>query len=492
MGKHIVAIDQGTTQTTVLVLSDQLEILAKESVEFPQVFPATGWVEHDPEAIWKSVTEALPATLTKAGISGADIGGIGITNQRETSIIWDRRTGRPIYNAIVWQCRRTADLCEKLKKAGHKDIIRHRTGLVLDPYFSGTKIQWLLDNVQDARKQATSSKLCFGTVDSYLVWKLTDGASHVTDLTNASRTLLCDIHSGAWDRELLSLFGIPAELLPTIVSSSETVGETRNVPGLPDGIPIAGLAGDQQAALFGQACFERGSAKCTYGTGAFLMMNVGREPVVSTHNLLTTVAWKLQGNITYALEGSLFIAGALVQWLRDGLGIIAAAPDIEALANQVPDSGGVVFVPALTGLGAPHWRPEAKGLISGLTRSTTKAHIARACLDGIALQVTDLIDSMERDAGQPIAVLKVDGGASANNLLMQLQADLLSIPISRPVSLETTAIGAAFLAGLATGVWKDQREIGLAWREQRRFEPGKTKQEIDAIRATWNDALKKA
>jgi glycerol kinase len=492
MGKRIVAIDQGTTQTTVLVLSEQLEIQAKASVEFPQLFPAAGWVEHNPQAIWKSVTDALQAALAKAGITGSDIAGIGITNQRETSIIWERHSGRPIYNAIVWQCRRTADLCEKLKQGGHADIIRDRTGLVLDPYFSGTKIQWLLDNVQGARKQAGASKLCFGTVDSYLVWKLTDGGSHVTDLTNASRTLLCDIHKGCWDDALLKLFEIPRELLPTIVDSAEVVGETHNVPGLPDGIPIAGIAGDQQAALFGQACFERGSAKCTYGTGAFLMMNLGNEPVLSNNNLLTTVAWKLNGTITYALEGSLFVAGAAVQWLRDGLGIIDQASDIEELAARVPDSGGVVFVPALTGLAAPHWRPEAKGLISGLTRATTTAHIARACLDGIALQVSDLIDAMQRDAGQAIAILKVDGGASANDFLMQLQADLLSIPLSRPTSLETTAIGAAFLAGLATGVWKDQQDIASAWREQRRFEPALSKQKITTIRESWNNALKKA
>ncbi|MCP4199396.1 MAG: glycerol kinase GlpK [Proteobacteria bacterium] len=492
MGKHIIAIDQGTTQTTVLVLSEQLEIQAKASVEFPQVFPATGWVEHNPEAIWKSVADALQAALAKAGITGSDIAGIGITNQRETSIIWERHTGRPIYNAIVWQCRRTAGLCKRLEQGGHADIIRNRTGLVLDPYFSGTKIQWLLDNVQDARKQAGTSKLCFGTVDSYLVWKLTDGTSHVTDLTNASRTLLCDIHNGRWDDDLLKIFDIPRELLPSIVNSAEIIGETRNVQGLPDGIPIAGIAGDQQAALFGQACFERGSAKCTYGTGAFLMMNLGNEPVISNNNLLTTVAWKLNNNITYALEGSLFVAGAAVQWLRDGLGIIEQVSEIEELATRVPDSGGVVFVPALTGLAAPHWRPQARGLISGLTRSTTKAHIARACLDGIALQVADLIDAMQKDTGQAIALLKVDGGASANDFLMQLQADFLSIPLSRPTSLETTAIGAAFLAGLATGVWKDQQDIASAWREQRRFEPGASKLEIATIRESWDNALKKA
>jgi glycerol kinase len=492
MAKHLCAIDQGTTQTTVLVLSEELEILSRVSREFSQIYPHPGWVEHDPEAIWTSVSGALNSALRKAGITGDDLAGIGITNQRETTVLWERATGRPIYNAIVWQCRRTTDLCDELRKGGHAETFSQATGLVLDPYFSGTKVRWILDNVADARARAQAGELAFGTMDSYLVWKLTGGASHVTDLSNASRTLMCNIHRGAWDPELLKLLDVPASLLPRIVGCAEAVGETRGVDGLPDGIPIAGMAGDQQAALFGQACFTEGSVKCTYGTGSFLMMNVGDEPVSSSRGLLTTVAWKLDDRITYALEGSLFIAGAAVQWLRDGLGIIANAHEIERLAMEVDDTGGVIFVPALAGLGAPHWRPEARGIISGLTRSTTSAHLARACLEGIALQVSDLIDAMQLDADRPLNVLKVDGGAAANDLLMQFQADVLQTTLSRPVNLETTAIGAAFLAGLGTGVWKDTDAIREAWREERRFEPSLSAEAVGAIRGRWHEAVAKA
>jgi len=492
MARHLCAIDQGTTQTTVMVLSDQLEILSRVSREFPQIYPHPGWVEHDPEAIWTSVSGALGSALRKAGITGDDLAGIGITNQRETTVLWERATGRPVHNAIVWQCRRTADLCDELRKAGHAETVSAATGLVLDPYFSGTKVRWILDTVAGARARADAGELAFGTVDSYLVWKLTGGASHVTDLSNASRTLLCNIHRGEWDPELLGLLDVPASLLPRIAGCAEVVGETRGVDGLPDGIPIAGMAGDQQAALFGQACFSEGSVKCTYGTGSFLMMNVGGSPVSSSRGLLTTVAWKLDDRITYALEGSLFIAGAAVQWLRDGMGLISNAPEVERLALEVPDSGGVIFVPALAGLGAPHWRPEARGIISGLTRSTTRAHLARACLEGIALQVSDLIDAMQLDADRPLDVLKVDGGAAANDLLMQMQSDVLQTTLSRPVNLETTAIGAAFLAGLGTGVWKDTDAIRLAWKEERRFEPSLTLETANAIRQRWREAVAKA
>lgn len=492
MAKHLVAIDQGTTQTTALILGEDLEILARASREFPQIYPQHGWVEHDPEAIWGSVTAALRQALSASGVSPTDIAGVGITNQRETTVLWDRRTDAPIHNAIVWQCRRTADLCEALRKDGHEERVRHLTGLVLDPYFSGTKIRWILDHVPGARARAEAGELAFGTIDSYLAWKLTHGASHVTDLSNASRTLLCNLRTGDWDESMLELLQIPRAVLPRISACAEIVGETRGVPGLPDGIPVAGMAGDQQAALFGQACFEVGQAKCTYGTGAFLMMNVGAEPVASARGLLTTVAWKLGNDITYALEGSLFIAGAAVQWLRDGLGIISSAAQIEALAGEVPDSGGVIFVPALAGLGAPHWRAEARGLITGLTRGTTRAHLARACLEGIALQVSDLIEAMEADAGRGLGVLRVDGGAAANDLLMQFQADMLRRTLSRPANLETTAFGAAFLAGLGAGVWRSTSAISSAWKEARRFTPALPEAEADAIKARWRQAVSRA
>lgn len=492
MGQHIIAIDQGTTQTTVLILSNTLEVKGKASLEFKQIYPKSGWVEHDPEDIWTTVTKALGKALAQSGVAPSDIAGIGITNQRETTVLWERSTGKPVYNAIVWQCRRTADLCEKLKLEGHNKEVRDRTGLVLDPYFSGTKVRWILDNVPGTRERAEKGELCFGTIDSYLVWKLTGGQSHVTDITNASRTLLCNIKTGNWDEKLLKMLLVPEAILPRIVSCAEEVGRTIGLPGLPDGIPIAGMAGDQQAALFGQACFEKGAAKCTYGTGAFLMMNVGEEPVASTHDLLTTVAWKIGDKITYALEGSLFISGAAVQWLRDGLGIIDSASEVEALARQVPDAGGVIFVPALAGLGAPHWRPHARGLITGITRSTTKSHLARACLEGMALQVVDLLDAMQLDASRTIRVLKVDGGAAANDLLMQIQSDLMGTTLSRPTSLEATGIGAAFLAGLGSGVWKTQEDIAKAWKEERRFEPDRPSEEIAAFRKRWNEALSRA
>lgn len=492
MTKYLCAIDQGTTTSTVLLLTDALEVKAKVSREFPQIFPQSGWVEHDAEAIWSSVTAALGAALDQAGIPGSEIAAIGITNQRETTVVWEKATQRPIHHAIVWQCRRTADLCAALRDAGHSDTFRKATGLVLDPYFSGTKLRWILDHVDGARARAGKGELRFGTIDSWIVAKLTGGASHVTDLSNASRTLLCDIRTGDWSPELCKLLDVPMEVLPRVTGCAEVVGHTRGVPGLPDGIPIAGMAGDQQAALFGQACFEEGHAKCTYGTGAFLLMNVGRTPVASSRGLLTTVAWKLGSEITYALEGSVFIAGAAVQWLRDGLKLIASAAEVEALAREVPDSGGVIFVPALAGIGAPHWRPEARGAITGITRGTTRAHLARACLEGVALQVSDLIDAMQLDAGKSIPVLKVDGGASANDLLMQYQCDVLKTPLSRPTYVETTAIGAAFLAGIGAGVFPGPKAIADAWREERRFWPKLPAEEVEAIRKRWQQAVAKA
>jgi len=488
--RHVIAIDQGTTSTTVLVLDENLTLKAKASHEFPQIYPQPGWVEHDANAIYHTVCRALGDALRQAGISGSSIAGIGITNQRETTVVWSRSDSQPIANAIVWQDRRTAPLCEKLKAEGHEARVRATTGLVLDPYFSGTKIRWLLENVEGARRRAEQGELAFGTIDSWLVYRLSGGRAHVTDVSNASRTLLLSLATLDWDAGMLELFGVPSAILPRICSSSEVYGTTRRVPGLPDGIPIAGMAGDQQAALFGQACFAPGHAKCTYGTGAFLLMNTGERPVPSRNGLITTVAWRLgNGQTTYALEGSAFIAGALVQWLRDGLGIIKKSGDIEALARSVPDSGGVTVVPALAGLGAPHWRPEARGLITGITRGTTAGHIARAALEGIALQIHDLLRAMEADLGRPLGLLKVDGGAAVNDILMQFQSDILGVTISRPAMVETTALGAAFLAGLATGIWPSLEHIAQAWREERRFEPRMSAEEVQAHLARWQRAV---
>jgi glycerol kinase len=491
--RYVMAIDQGTTSTTVVILDERLQLCAKASHEFPQIYPEPGQVEHDPEQIWASVVRAIGDAVAQARIAPGDLAGIGITNQRETTLVWERAGGRPIAHAIVWQDRRTAPLCAELKAAGHEARFRSRTGLVLDPYFSGTKIRWLLDHVTGARARAERGDLCFGTIDTYLVWRLTGGAAHVTDVSNASRTLLCDLERLDWDPELCALLEVPRALLPTVRSSSEEYGRTRGVPGLPDGLPVCGMAGDQQAALFGQACFAPGAAKCTYGTGAFLLMNTGTRPVPSQRGLLTTVAWRLGAQpAVYALEGSAFIAGAMVQWLRDGLGIIRTAAEIEPLAREVSDSGGVVVVPALAGLGAPYWRPEARGVITGLTRGTTAAHLARATLEGIALMNHDLLRAMEADAGKPLAVLKVDGGAAVNDLLMQFQADVLGVAISRPAVVETTALGASFLAGLAAGVWGSTDAITAAWREERRFTPAAPRGEIDAHLARWAAAVAKA
>jgi glycerol kinase len=488
--RHVIAIDQGTTGSTVLVLDEQLKLRGRGYKEFRQIYPKPGWVEHDPEDIWTSVTFALQAALKD--IEPSSIAAIGITNQRETSVLWDRKSGKAVHNAIVWQDRRTADRCAELKASGKEARVKELTGLTLDPYFSGTKVSWLLHNVDGLAASARDGSLAFGTIDCYLLSRLTSGAVHATDVTNASRTLLFDINALAWSDELCETIGVPRALLPEVVASSGVVGTTKGVPGLPDGIPIAGLAGDQQSALFGQACYTPGDAKCTYGTGAFILMNTGDKPVASKSGLLTTVAWKIGDELRYALEGSAFIAGAAVQWLRDGLQFFSSATEIEALASSVPDSGGVIVVPAFAGLGAPHWRPEARGTISGLTRGTTRAHIARATLEGIALQNVDILRAMERDSGRELTMLKVDGGASANDLLMQFQSDVLGVQISRPDVVETTALGALFLAGLGTGVWKDQDEVRKTWREQKRFVPTSDRARVNEHLARWDAAVAKA
>jgi glycerol kinase len=489
VASHVLAIDQGTTGTTALILDSRLALRAKVNQELRQIFPRPGWVEHDLEDVWGSTVSTVQRALREAGLRGQDIAAIGITNQRETTALWDRRSSRPLHHAIVWQDRRTTDLCAALKAAGHEPALREKTGLVLDPYFSATKLRWLLDNVRGARARAEAGEAAFGTIDSFLVWRLTGGAVHVTDTSNASRTLLMDLRSRRWDRELLDLFGVPPNVLPEIRASSEVYGTTKGVTGLPDGIPVAGIAGDQQAALFGQACFQPGEAKCTYGTGAFLLQNVGPEPVQSSRGLLATVAWTVGGETTYALEGSSFIAGAAVQWLRDGLKIIKSAPEVEALAREVKSTGDLVFVPALAGLGAPHWRPQARGLVRGIDRSTTAAHLARATLEGIAFLIFDLAEAMRAEAGKPFPVFRVDGGACQNDLLMQFQADLLDVVVERPRMIETTALGAAFLAGLATGVWKDREEIRRAFKVQKRFEPKMKPVEREQHLAKWRKAV---
>ena len=449
--RKLLAIDQGTTGSTAIVLTLDGETLGKKTVEFPQHFPKPGWVEHDAEQIWKSVEEAVSGALSAARIAGTDIGAIGITNQRETTLVWDRQTGKPVHRAIVWQCRRTAEECDRLKAEGAEPLVRKKTGLVIDAYFSGTKIAWILDAVSGARARADRGELAFGTIDAFLVHRLTGGAVHATDVTNASRTLLMDIDALVWDDEMLRLFRVPASVLPKIVPSAGPIGETRGVSFLPDGIPITGIAGDQQAALFGQACFGEGDAKCTYGTGAFALMNIGKRPLASGHGLITTVAWQLAGkdsSPTYALEGSAFIAGAAVQWLRDGLGLITTAADIESLARKVESSEGVAFVPALAGLGAPYWDQNARGTITGITRGTTAAHLARATLEGIAFEVWDLLEAMTKDAGRELVALKVDGGAAKNDLLAQFQADVAQVTVVRPTEVESTGRGAAMLAGV--------------------------------------------
>lgn len=484
----ILAIDQGTTGTTALLLDRHVQVVAAHNVEFPNHYPEPGHVEHDVAEIWESVEAAVRGALAAAG--DVTVRAVGITNQRETSLFWDKETGEPIHRALVWQDRRTADRCQALKDAGHEAKFKEKTGLVLDPYFSGTKAGWLLDHVPGARERAEKGELLFGTIDAWLAWRLC--GAHATDPSNASRTLLFNIREMQWDEELCGILGVPMASLPRVCDNAEVLGETRGLGFLPDGIPVAGMAGDQQSALFGQACFAPGSAKCTYGTGAFVLMNTGTWPVASDSGLLTTVGWRLGGETTYALEGSAFIAGAAVQWLRDGLGLIEKASDIEALAASVPDSGGVVFVPALAGLGAPHWRPDARGLVTGITGGTTKAHLARAVLDGIALQISDILRAMAADAGTPLTELKVDGGAARNNLLMQFQADVLGVTCVRPTVLETTALGAAFLAGLGAGLWASTDAIREAWAEDRRFDADMADDDRAAHLAAWAAAVDKA
>jgi glycerol kinase len=490
--RHLLAIDQGTTGSTVMVLDTNANVRGRATRDFPQHFPTPGHVEHDADEIWTSVLEAIAGAYRTSGLDPKDCIGIGITNQRETTLIWERDRGTQIHRAIVWQDRRTASHCRNLEAQGLLPLFRKRTGLVLDPYFSGTKIEWLLDHVPHARRRAELGDLAFGTIDSFLVSRLSGGKVHITDVTNASRTLLFDIHHLAWDDELCSHLHVPKAVLPEVKSSSEIYGTTKNVPGLPDGIPIAGIAGDQQAALFGQTCFEIGDAKCTYGTGAFLLVNTGDKAPESKNGLITTVAWKLGDTTCYALEGSAFIAGAAVQWLRDGLGIIKSSEEVEALAASVPNSGGVVFVPALAGLGAPHWDPDARGLIYGMTRGTTAAHLARATLEGVALQVGDLARAIAADMARPIGRLRVDGGASRNDLFMQFQADVLDVTIERPANTETTALGAAYLAGLAVGAFPDLSAILKTHHIERRISPTMSASDRDAHLARWQGAVRRA
>ncbi len=492
MAKYVLAIDQGTTGSTALLIGEDMLVKAKGYREFRQIYPEPGWVEHDLEDIWDSVRAAVRDALQTADVDGSEIVAIGITNQRETVGIWEKNSGKPVYNALVWQDRRTANRCAMLKEEGWEEKISEKTGLLLDPYFSGTKIEWMLQHIEGIEERAKAGELAAGTIDTFLVWRLSGGKAHITDVTNASRTLLFNIHKLDWDNELLELFGIPRVLLPEVKSSSEVYGTTLGLDFLPDGIPIAGIAGDQQAALFGQACFEFGDAKCTYGTGAFMLVNTGNKPVMSKNRLLTTVAWQIGNETVYALEGSAFIAGAAVQWLRDGLKIIDSAPEIEELAKQVEDSEGVVVVPAFVGLGAPHWRADARGIITGITRGTTRAHIARATLEGIALEIYDLASAMEQDMGAEIGTLKVDGGAAANNLLMQLQADLLRTPVVRPKIIETTGLGAGFLAGLAVGFWDGLDAIRTGWHKDREFSAEMDDDKRNKMIALWRDAVEKA
>ena len=486
--KYILSLDQGTSSSRAIVFDHDGNICSVAQMEFTQYFPQPGWVEHDPMEIWSSEAAVIAEAITKLGINGKDLAAIGITNPRETTIVWDAETGVPVYHAIVWQDRRTSAFCDSLKEQGLVDKIREKTGLIIDAYFSGTKIKWILDHVPGAREKAEAGKLRFGTVDSWLVWQLTRGEVHITDVSNASRTMLFNINTLEWDKELLELLDIPASMMPVVKSSSEVYGHTKTTIFAHE-VPIAGIAGDQQAALFGQMCTDPGSVKNTYGTGCFLLMNTGTKPILSKNNLLTTVAWKIGDEVNYALEGSIFVGGSVVQWLRDGLGIIRSSSEIEALAASVPDNGGVFFVPALTGMGAPYWDQYAHGVICGITRGTTAAHIARAALEGIAFQTMDIVRAMEKDAGVPLAELKVDGGASRNNLMMQFQADILDANVVRPVVTETTAMGACYLAGLAVGYWNSLNEIKAQWQVERCFQPSGN--DVAPAISGWEDAIKR-
>ncbi|HET9023024.1 MAG TPA: glycerol kinase GlpK [Burkholderiaceae bacterium] len=490
MSEYVLALDQGTTSSRAIVFDRRGSIVAVAQKEFRQIFPQPGWVEHDAGEIWSSQIECAQSALRQAGASASNCVAIGVTNQRETVVLWDRATGAPVSNAIVWQDRRTAERCAELRAMGAEERVRAKTGLVLDPYFSATKLAWLLDHVPGARARAERGELAFGTIDSWLIWNLTGGSAHVTDVSNASRTLLFNLATLRWDDELLELFRIPRDVLPRVTASSETVGVTALLGGE---IPIAGNAGDQQAATFGQACFSSGMAKNTYGTGAFMLMNVGASPQASANRLLATAGWTLSGGApAFMLEGSVFVAGAVVQWLRDGLSLFARSDDVEALARQVPDAGGVFLVPAFVGLGAPHWDPDARGTIIGLTRGTTKAHVARAALESIALQSYDVLEAMQRDAAQPLTELRVDGGAARNDLLMQFQADVMGVPVVRPVVTETTALGAAYLAGLATGFWAGTDELATLWKAERRFEPAMGRDQRDAKVDEWRRAVERS
>lgn len=485
---HILALDSGTTSCRAIVFDHDGGVRAVAQKEFAQHYPKPGWVEHDPLDIWTAQAGVAVEALARAGLGATDIAAVGITNQRETTVVWDRRTGRPVTNAIVWQDRRTAPFCDRLRADGHEQLIRDKTGLVIDAYFSGSKLAWVLDNVPGARADAEAGHLLFGTIDTWLVWKLTDGRLHLTDSSNAARTMLYDIHAGRWDDELLKLFRVPAGMLPEVRASSEVYGEVTSSLGL-GRVPIAGIAGDQQAALFGQLCTEPGLTKNTYGTGCFMLQCTGPKAVASKNKLVTTVAWTVGGRTDYALEGSVFIAGAVVQWLRDGLGLIRSAEDVNALAATVPDNGGVYLVPAFAGLGAPHWDAYARGTIVGITRGTTAGHLARAAVESIAYQSADLLDAMRADAGQPVAELRVDGGASRSDLLMQFQADLLGVPVVRPAVTETTALGAAYLAGLAVGYWKSPADIAAQRVVEKRFEPTMPPDRARELRDTWTRAV---
>ncbi|SHF04207.1 glycerol kinase [Mariniphaga anaerophila] len=491
MCNYVLAFDSGTTSNRAILFNHSGEIVGTAQQEFEQIYPQPGWVEHNPRDIWETQLKVTRDAIESNNVSPSDIAGIGITNQRETTVVWNRDTGEPVYNAIVWQDRRTAGICDELKARGLEHFFIEKTGLVIDAYFSGTKIKWILDNVEGARDLAKAGKLAFGTVDTWLIWKLTGGKLHVTDVTNACRTLLFNIHTLEWDDELLEILGVPKEILPEVKQSSEVYGKTE--PELFGGeIPIAGIAGDQQAALFGQMCIKEGMVKNTYGTGCFVMKNTGSKPIASKHNLLTTIAWQINGKTTYALEGSIFVGGAVVQWLRDQLGIIRSSAEIEELASQVPDSGGVSFVQAFVGLGAPHWDQYATGTIIGLSRGTGKAHIARAALEAIALSSMEVIKTMAEDSGIKVNELRVDGGAAVNNLLMQIQSDVININVVRPKITETTALGAAYLAGLATGFWKDLEDVKKQWQVDRKFEPAADKGKLKKLIANWEKAVKRS
>lgn len=491
MNKYILALDQGTTSSRAIVFDNRGRVVSQAQKEFRQIFPESGWVEHDPGDIWTSQASVIAEAITRIGINGKHIAAIGITNQRETTIVWDRKSGEPVYNAIVWQDRRTSAYCDTLKKEGYSNLIREKTGLVIDAYFSASKIKWILDNIKGAREKAEKGRLAFGTIDSWLVWKLTSGSSHITDITNASRTMLFNIKECCWDKELLDIFNIPETMLPEVKASSEISAHTKTTIFAHE-IPVGGIAGDQQAALFGQLCIEPGMAKNTYGTGCFMLMNTGPKLIYSENRLISTIAWKIGDKVSYALEGSIFIAGAAVQWLRDQLGIIENASDIEKLALSVEDNGGLYFVPALSGLGAPHWDQYARGTMLGITRGSSRGHFARATLEGIAFQVMDVLRAMEADSGIRIKELRVDGGAAANNLLLQFQSEILQSPVVRPRHLETTALGAAYLAGLASGFWKNAEELGSHWKTDREFRPALSEDKVTIMINKWQKALSRS